>query len=70
MIGKFLLNTRTDKDDHQRVNIPLGKLTLSENDIELICDNIYVDDKINLHYNCKNCDTKNHVTIFVTDEMK
>ncbi|EOL42767.1 hypothetical protein [Enterococcus caccae] len=70
MIGKFLLNTRTDKENHQRVNIPLGELNLSGDEIELVCDDTIVDDEINLHYNCKNCGTKNHVTILITDEMK
>ncbi|WP_207694211.1 hypothetical protein DOK67_0001835 [Enterococcus sp. DIV0212c] len=70
MTGKFLLNTRTDKSDHQRVNIPLGELNLSDNEIELVCDDIIVDDEINLHYDCKNCGIKNFVTILVTDVMK
>ncbi|MEI5989408.1 hypothetical protein [Enterococcus crotali] len=70
MTGKFLLNTRTDKADHQRINIPLGELQLSDTEIELVCDDILVDDEINLHYYCENCGTKNHVTILVTDEMK
>lgn len=69
MTGKFLLNKRTDKADHQRVNIPLGELTLSDNEIELVCDDILVDDEINLHYSCKNCGIENHVTIQMTDDM-
>ncbi|WP_086312078.1 hypothetical protein A5821_003345 [Enterococcus sp. 7F3_DIV0205] len=70
MTGKFLLNTRTDKQDHQRVNIPLGELTLSENELELTCNDNLADDEINLYYYCKNCKTKNHVTVYLTDEMR
>lgn len=70
MVGKFLLNTRTDTADHQRINIPLGELTLSANEIELVCEDILVDDELNLYYVCENCGFKNHVTISMTEEMK
>ncbi|MBM7688513.1 hypothetical protein BCR24_06970 [Enterococcus ureilyticus] len=69
-LGKFLLNTRTDKSNQQRVNIPLGELKLSEHEIELICEDTIVGEEINLHYVCENCQTKNHVVILVTEEMR
>ena len=70
MTGKFLLNTRTDKANHQRVNIPLGELTISDNEIGLICDDVLVDNEINLHYLCKNCGIENHIIIQLTDDMR
>ncbi len=70
IIGRFLLNIRTDNKGNYRINIPFETLQLGNNEVELQSKETILDNKLNLFYNCPFCGVENIVSISVTDELK
>ena len=69
-MGKYILNIRTGSKGHQRINQPLGSLTLADNEVALSCEEAILADQLSAQYTCKNCGKVNEIVIPISDEMK